>query len=908
MDTSKNFIIAKGRIITADVISVRYVENERCNVTMKNGKVYTYNNSNLVWLKDPKSVDVSNTYIFRNGQKLNNIESAIVFNHGSKQYWHVFYANGHECSYLDSEIQIISNCLADKKSNNVFNYLKQVTECAELKGDDGTNLLSKQYEKLSFVESNCALAAYLNPGNYKPKVSPYPNPIFPFGCNSSQFTAVKNALENQISIIQGPPGTGKTQTILNIIANILIQGKTVQVVSNNNSATANVLEKLSSEKYGLGFIVAPLGNSQNKKDFVASQTGIYPDISSWKCEGAESPEFTNELSSLSSELSSAFSTQESLARAKRELGAIKLEQQYFENYFDITVNKDEYVTLNKKLGSSQLMRFLQECRDISDSQKELSFFFKLKSFFVYGIHNFSFYKQDISIIINTVQKLFYESKIEELENEIKDLSENLEKHNFKQLIEDFSELSMCKLKNFLFNKYGNNSCRKIFLEEDLYKKYSAVQDEYPVILSTTFSSRSSLCKEATFDYLIIDEASQVDIATGALALSCAKNVVIVGDAKQLPNVVPPKIAKITDALWDSAKISSGYNFSKNSLLQSVCDLLPGVPQTLLREHYRCHPKIIDFCNQKFYNGELVIMSEDNGESDVLSAIKTVKGNHAHNHSNQRQIDVINNEILSEIDTKNKDIGIISPYNAQVSAVKSSVPKDIDVATVHKFQGREKDVIIITTVDNEISDFVDDPYLLNVAISRAKKKLYLVVSGNDQSNSNISDLISYIEYNNFSVTESKIFSIFDYLYQQYTESRKEFLKKRKRVSEYDSENLMFAVIEDVLNELNLQHLKTACHYPLNLLISDPSLLTEKEIRYAMNSATHVDFLIYNGIRKSPVLAIEVDGYSFHQNNPEQLARDAMKNHILEQYNIPYLRISTNGSGEKEKLLNKLNEVL
>ena len=199
-------------------------------------------------------------------------------------------------------------------------------------------------------------------------------------------------------------------------------------------------------------------------------------------------------------------------------------------------------------------------------------------------------------------------------------------------------------------------------------------------------------------------------------------------------------------------------------------------------------------------------------------------------------------------------------------------------------------------------------MLNVAISRAKKKLYLVVSGNDQPNNNISDLISYIEYNNFSVTESKIFSIFDYLYQQYTESRKEFLKKRKRISEYDSENLMFAVIEDVLNELNLQHLKTACHYPLNLLISDPSLLTEKEIRYAMNSATHVDFLIYNGIRKSPVLAIEVDGYSFHQNNPEQLARDAMKNHILEQYNIPYLRISTNGSGEKEKLLNKLNEDL
>lgn len=72
--------------------------------------------------------------------------------------------------------------------------------------------------------------------------------------------AVKTALTNQISVIQGPPGTGKTQTILNIIANLLKDKKSVLVVSNNNSATENVLEKLS--KNGLDFLVASLG----KKD------------------------------------------------------------------------------------------------------------------------------------------------------------------------------------------------------------------------------------------------------------------------------------------------------------------------------------------------------------------------------------------------------------------------------------------------------------------------------------------------------------------------------------------------------------------------------------------------------------------------------------------------------------------
>ena len=65
----------------------------------------------------------------------------------------------------------------------------------------------------------------------------------------------------------------------------------------------------------------------------------------------------------------------------------------------------------------------------------------------------------------------------------------------------------------------------------------AVLSEYPIILSTTFSSRSSLGGDIAYDYLIMDEASQVDIATGALALSGAKRAIIVGDTKQLPNVI-----------------------------------------------------------------------------------------------------------------------------------------------------------------------------------------------------------------------------------------------------------------------------------------------------------------------------------------------------------------------------------
>ena len=304
------------------------------------------------------------------------------------------------------------------------------------------------------------------------------------------------------------------------------------------------------------------------------------------------------------------------------------------------------------------------------------------------------------------------------------------------------------------------------------------------------------------------------------------------------------------------------------------------------------------------------MTPDNGEENVISAIKTGVGDHERDRMNRRQIDSVVQEVLPQLNYPQTEIGVIAPYNNQVNALCDALAgTEIDVATVHKFQGREKDAIILTTVDDEITDFTDNPYLLNVAVSRAKKRLYLVVSGNEQpEDSNIYDLVSYIEYNNFSVTESKLYSIFDYLYKQYTQSRMEFLKKHKRISEYDSENLMYALIQATLKECDLPFLDVICHMLLNMLIRNPKLLDDAECRYAMNSATHLDFLIYNRISKKPVLAVEVDGYHYHKDGTAQAARDKMKNHILDLYEIPYLRFATNGSGEKEKIIEKLTELL
>jgi len=93
----------------------------------------------------------------------------------------------------------------------------------------------------------------------------------------------------------------------------------------------------------------------------------------------------------------------------------------------------------------------------------------------------------------------------------------------------------------------------------------------------------------------------------------------------------------------------------------------------------------------------------------------------------------------------------------------------------------------------------------------------------------------------------------------------------------------------------------------MLIKDPVLLDDQECRYAMNPATHLDFLIYNRIGKTPILAIEVDGYAYHKKDTLQAARDLLKDHIMELYKIPLLRLKTNGSGEKEKIIALLSKI-
>ncbi len=860
----------------------------------KQGQYYVvFNKGEKILYYNPYKVDVAEFsrqieppfFIKRNstGEALYHVLGVREYVGRCNRGYRVIYENGKITDY-NADYLSIEEHIDDTRSLNVWGYLNEVAKYNKIPvDDDKTVSLADKYAKMEFVAKNSLLEAYLNVNTYKKNATSSSAPIFPFGCNRSQYKAVRNALENQLSVIQGPPGTGKTQTILNIMANLLLDGKTMQIVSNNNSAVENVKEKLESE--GLGFICAQLGRASNKTLFVDSQTGEYPDMSSWKLENAANA--LKEARYLSETLQDLYECQERLAVCMEKLKEYSVQMERFPNKTEKRHN----------FSPSFLQKIVLLCSREMENKHRLSWFTKIR------LRLRRLPTGDTCL--DEIRSMLLAAKVEALKLQCDAYKEKIK--GTKEKNDRLRELSMLILRDHLFRRFGNETKRTVFSADEIYLKSKSFLQEYPVVLSTTFSATSNINHNSKFDYLIMDEASQVDVAAGALALSSADKAVIVGDLKQLPNVVDNYTEEIVSAIFAKYDISEAYRYSTNSFLSSICALYPDIPQTLLREHYRCDPLIIGFCSKQFYNGELIPMKSGTTEFAPIRVVRTVKGNHARGKVNLRQVESISQEIIPTLEEQFTDIGIISPYNVQVAAIRDALRlggRNYPAATVHKFQGRENDAIILSTVDNQVSEFTDDPHLLNVAVSRAKKQFTLVVSAEDQPDSNIRDLIDYIEYCQGESEQSQISSIYDLLYEDYTQELLNFYKTHKKVSEYDSENLTYWLIRDVIKEHNDPHLSVVLHYPLKYLVTPESSLTKEQRTYSSHSWTHVDFLVYDTVSHKARLAVEVDGTQYHKKQSDQGHRDALKDSVLAAIGLPLLRLSTAGSQEKEKIAKAL----
>ncbi|WP_455188514.1 AAA domain-containing protein [Actinomyces naeslundii] len=839
------------------------------------------------------------------------------------------------------DVKLLASSAAAGGGADVFDYWKNT---ASMLDDDDPTRSAFKYVK--FVHPDSVLSAYMGGVNFQ--TSEIRSPIIlPFQSNEDQKAAVERALSHRVSVIDGPPGTGKTETILNVIANILmVPGATVGVVSFGNAAVENVKDKLNEAGYG--FVAARVGNEKCVTSFVAEQGARASSVTRWlSYESVNSAvqssggQAMNNLKRTEEQLLGVWNSSRELAKVRSKIEEYSLEAAHLERRAESSILPDlsELPLLRK--SSRRILDYLAEttvCPDIPEGIKGI--IPRIRRYFKYG-RTKDVDARDADTILG-LERAFYAKRIEELEQEERRWQSEVGDRKSEAIIAQYQEGSRALLDLALRQRYLN-SVRPVFDEKDktIQKRTSEFLSEYPVVLTTCHSIRRNLSEGHLLDWVIIDEATQVNLHAAALAMSKARNVVVVGDLKQLGPIIDKRLK--------AASISPPrpeYDVTEHSILSSVTELYgQELPRTMLREHYRCAPEIIEFCNRMFYNGELITMKAKQLDDQwpALMVRKTAPGNHMRTLRraltkgtySQREIDTVEELIGGVVEgvdfrgflggeESGSDymLGVATPYRLQADRLGEAIYNTTDLPemsslseTIHKFQGRGAKAMILSTVVDESRighmklRFVDDPRMINVAVSRAKEKFILVTNHDEVPRSKIiKALIDYVRFQNPSqVTESGVLSVFDLLYKEYSERLNEFASRVHGDSRYKSENIVWTLLNDILAEPAYGLLEVVSQVRLRDLLPNFDRLNERQRQFA-RSVSAIDFAVYHKVSRRMLLAVEVNGTRFHEDSPEQQVRDELKAQIIGIYGADVLVLRTNDSNIESKVRDRLDRVL
>jgi AAA domain/Protein of unknown function (DUF2726) len=890
---------------TRDVSEIR-AEGQLIEIVfIRSNKIFSYGRDRVRILRNPQR------YGLREGERVEAYGSTwgsatdvLTFTCTGGAWSRIFYgtqAGEDYRTYPASQVRVITSATGTPAVASVLHYWRTVV--SRLPRDDP---LRPGYEKLSFVHPESVLNSFLSGSPIESRPQDVA-PIFPFRCNLSQRAAVEKALTCSVSVIEGPPGTGKTETILNLIANIVaIQHMTVGIVSFGNAAVDNVRDKL--DELGFGHVIGNLGRKEKREEFFAGQAVRNTRVAQFLDRAPDRPDLKH-LADLDRRLRGLQRAERIRADRRQELDAHQLELRHFEGHLD----RDE---LPELAGLPLLRRSADRVLDyLAESEMELAAIRpgplrRIRNYFRYGSVR-GLDPADTGVVLR-LQLAYYRKRIAELEREIGRVEDELRRADFEQLSRQHQQRSVQFLHSELAARYRES--RRILYRADSYRRgmtFNEFIKDYPALLSTCHSLRDSIADGYLLDYLIIDEASQVNLLLAGLAMSCARHVVVVGDQRQLPPIP-------VDAANGLMPPVSAYDCQHN-LLASLSELYGDrLPRTLLCEHYRCNPVIIGFCNKKFYGGELIPYTSTGAERPMI-VVPTAEGNHMRQHreggrSNQREVDVIAEEVIPQYcrGFKETDIGVTTPYRLQATKA-ADVLDQAEADTIHKFQGRQKQVVILTTVLDETwrgrtgLPFVDDPQMINVAVSRAMQR-FILVTNNDMlpTSRDIRDLVGYIRYHNpgEDVADSMVVSVFDLLYRAYSQRLRPIAARLRKELKYPSEDIIWTVLHDIIAEQLYAHMTVSSQVLLRNLLPDLSRLTLAQRAYVQHRAS-VDFVVYNRVTNQPLLAIEVDGFAFHENSPDQRARDALKDEILDAHQMPLLRLPTTGSREYQLIRQALD---
>ena len=264
-----------------------------------------------------------------------------------------------------------------------------------------------------------------------------------------------------------------------------------------------------------------------------------------------------------------------------------------------------------------------------------------------------------------------------------------------------------------------------------------------VICTTNSTAGSEILKGEKFDFAVIDEATQSTEPSALIAVLKAKRFIMAGDHKQLPPTV----------LNEEAACRS---FTK-SLFERLLALHGDKIRVMLDVQYRMNEEIAEFPNREFYDGKLkadeqvkrrtlrdiLPESVDEESEDVKPFLfidtcdeleeRVRKGSTSRENPGEAKLVKDVAERLLNRGIRPEDIAVISPYDDQVALIKRMLHVEgLEIKTVDGFQGREKEVVIVSFVRSNKSGtigFLKDLRRLNVSITRAKRKLVLIGDSN-----------------------------------------------------------------------------------------------------------------------------------------------------------------------------------
>ncbi|XP_043720948.1 helicase sen1-like [Telopea speciosissima] len=285
------------------------------------------------------------------------------------------------------------------------------------------------------------------------------------------------------------------------------------------------------------------------------------------------------------------------------------------------------------------------------------------------------------------------------------------------------------------------------LEEARANLEASFANEAEIVFTTVSSSGRKLFSRLThgFDMVVIDEAAQASEVGVLPPLSLgAARCVLVGDPQQLPATV---ISKAAGTLLYSRSLFERFQQA-------------GCPTMLLSVQYRMHPQIRDFPSRYFYQGRLTdsesvvkLPDEPYYKDHLLRPYVFYDITHGRESHRSGSVSYQNiNEaqfclwIYEHLQKTSKSlgvgkisVGIITPYKLQLKCLQrefeevlnSEEGKDLYINTVDAFQGQERDVIIMSCVraSNHGVGFVSDIRRMNVALTRARRALWVMGNAN-----------------------------------------------------------------------------------------------------------------------------------------------------------------------------------